>query len=84
MRCVAIGILAFLSLGQAIRGQGLTQQWANRYNGSANGADGGRAVAFGLAGEVIVAGSAAGTGTFDDMYTAKYAAETGADRKSVV
>ena len=77
MRCVAIGILALLNLGQALWGQALTQQWINRYNGPGNGDDSGRAVAFGLAGEVIVTGSAVGT-TFNDIYTAKYAAETGA------
>lgn len=48
------------------------EEWSVRYNGTANGADDGRAIVVDGSGNVYVAGSSQGTGTQFDYVTIKY------------
>jgi hypothetical protein len=52
--------------------------WERRYNGPANGGDGGRAIAVDLNGNIIVTGSAKDINSHSGFYTAKYENTTGA------
>ncbi len=52
--------------------------WVRRYNGPTNSFDSAQAVVVDSAGNVIVTGSSRGGRDWDDWYTAKYAASSGA------
>ena len=63
----------------AAKAQGVVEKWVQRYNGPAgpgNNYDSATAVAVDGAGNVVVTGSS--YGSYDDYYTAKYAATDGA------
>ncbi|HZJ14201.1 MAG TPA: immunoglobulin-like domain-containing protein [Chthoniobacteraceae bacterium] len=80
MRASLQPILALCALFVPLtaKGQGVTQAWVQRYNGPANGGDGGNAVVIGKGGEIVVTGASVGVGTGQDIYTAKYASANGA------
>lgn len=56
----------------------VTEAWAQRYNGPANGNDYATAVAVDRSGNVVVTGTSLNTNFYTDSYTAKYSATDGA------
>jgi hypothetical protein len=70
-----VGFVCVLSSTQAA----IKEAWVQRYNGPANGSDGGKALAIDRNGDVPVAGSSHNGTNFDyDYFTAKYARTNGA------